>query len=271
MTKLSFLANRDNRLNDVGYLTVESKKAIGVVGEVVLVDEEGVAVTSLGGGAGGGSIIYTNAAGDFTAVANDGTKTITITGLPFTLEPIHIVGGDMKKIDVNDEVSSVKLTDVQVTAGVITLADADDFVATDTIYMTLIGPDKWYDRDLDSGKQLTQNPEYGHYTDIEHIIEETNSATGMVEWEMESYKYFSLQLALTGGITATIWATNDSNADTDSDEDWLDKSDSVMGASSLVDSKDIFFVDMPTMPDRFMIKYVCADSSNAIDAHLRKY
>lgn len=117
-------------------------------------------------GAGGGSIVYTNAAGDFTATANAGTKTITITGLPFTLEEIHVVGGSMKKIDVDDKVSTVPLTDVKVTVGVITLEDADDFVATDTVYVTLIGPDKWYDRDQDHAKMNNENPDYAHYTDI---------------------------------------------------------------------------------------------------------
>lgn len=134
--------------------------------------------TSAGaGGAGGGSIVYTNAAGDFIATANDATKTITITGLPFTLEAIHVVGGTIKKVTVANVVEDIPLTDVAVAANVITLADADDFVATDTVYVTLIGPDKWYDRDLDNALVNVQNPNYGHYTDVEHIVEETNLGT----------------------------------------------------------------------------------------------
>jgi len=123
------------------------------------------AASSGAGGAGGGSIVYTNAAGDFTATANAGTKTITITGLPFTLEAIHVVGGSIKKIDVDDVVTTVPLTDVAVAAGVITLDDADDFVVTDTVYITLIGPDKWYDRDQDNAKVNVDNSDPAHYTD----------------------------------------------------------------------------------------------------------
>ena len=102
---------------------------------------------SSGGGAGGGSIVYRNASGDFTATPGDGDKTVTITGLPYTLEAKHVSGGSVTKINSDDEVSSVKMTDIAVAAGVITLADAaENFALTDELDVTLIGPDKWYDQ-----------------------------------------------------------------------------------------------------------------------------
>ncbi len=128
-----------------------------------------------GGGAGGGSIVYTNAAGDFTATANNGAKTITITGLPFTLEEINVAGGTIKKIAVTtDVVTTLTPTTIAVAGGVITLTGVDDFATGDVVYVTLIGPDKWYDRSLDTAKIVVQNPNSAHYTDVETLISETN-------------------------------------------------------------------------------------------------
>ena len=128
------------------------------------------------GGVGGGSIVYTNAADDFVATITNGTKNITITGLPFTLEPKHVVGGSIKKIAVTtDIVTDVALTDVVVAAGVITVADEGvNFATGDEVVVTLIGPDKHYDKGLDTDKVTTDNPDYAHYTDVEFIIDESN-------------------------------------------------------------------------------------------------
>jgi len=134
-------------------------------------------------GAGGGSIVYTNAAGDFTAVANNATKTVTITGLPFTLDDIHVVGGTIIKISTDGTTLTLAPTTTTVAAGVITYTGIDDFVTTDTVYVTLIGPDKWYDNALDNALVNVQNPNYAHYTDTEILINEadlgiTDTATG---------------------------------------------------------------------------------------------
>jgi hypothetical protein len=204
--------------------------------------------SSSAGGAGGGSIVYTNAAGDFVATANNGTKTITITGLPFTLEAKHVVGGSIKKINANDEVSNVKLTDVSVAAGVITLTDeADNFVTADTLYVTLIGPDKWYDRAQDSAKQLVQNPEWAHYTDVEHIIDDTDATVDQhysPEIFMDGYRNLAIQLTATcttgaAGVVFKIWGTLNTAAATPADldaapsADWIDLSTDILGAATV--------------------------------------
>jgi hypothetical protein len=154
------------------------------------------ASSSGAGGAGGGSIVYTNAAGDFTATPGDGVKTVTITGLPFTLEAKHVAGGSIKKIDTNDIATDVPLTDVAVAAGVITLADADNFATTDELYVTLIGPDKWYDRAQDSAKQLVQNPEWAHYTDVEHITDDSDATVD---------QHYSPEIFMDGQLHLPIW------------------------------------------------------------------
>ena len=129
---------------------------------------------SSAGSAGGGATTYSNAFGDFVATINNGTKTITITALPFTLEAMHVVAGrSIKKIDTSDVVTDVALTDVAVAGGIITLADeVSNFVTGDVVVVTLGGPDKWYDSALDNALTNTQNPDYGHYTDVEHLVDE---------------------------------------------------------------------------------------------------
>lgn len=123
---------------------------------------------------GGGNNTYSNASGDFTATITDATKNITITGLPFTLEAKHVVAGSIKKIDTSDDVTSLPLTNVTVSGGVITLDDAADFATGDVVVVMLVGPDKAYDVDLDNTLTTVQNPDYAHYTDVEHIIDESN-------------------------------------------------------------------------------------------------
>ncbi len=132
------------------------------------------AVSAGAGGAGGGAIVYTNAAGDFTATVTNGAKTITITGLPFTLEALHVVGGAIKKIAVTTNVvTTVPLTNVSVSGGVITLPNADNFATGDIVMVTLIGPDKAYDTALDNQLVAIQNPQYAHTTSVETLAAES--------------------------------------------------------------------------------------------------
>ena len=240
--------------------------------------------SSSGGGAGGGSIVYTNAAGDFTATPGDGAKTVTITGLAFTLEAIHVVGGTIKRIDTNDEVTNAKLTDVAVAAGVITLADEDDFALTDTLYVTLIGPDKWYDQAQDSAKVIVQNPD--RYTDVEHIVDDSDATVDQhysPEIFMAGYRNLAIQLtgtSDTNGVTFTIWSTLNSDAATPADlaaapsADWEDKSLAIFGAGSITldtGASREFFIDLPTMTHRFIIRYEPDHGTNETDIFILRY
>jgi len=170
-------------------------------------------VASSAAGAGGGSIVYTNAAGDFVATPTTGAKTITITGLPFTLEAINVVAGSIKKITSAGVVTTLDLTDVAVAGGVITLDNIDNFVAGDVLLCTFIGPDKAYDDTLDTLKVITLNPQYGHYTSVETLanesawpgltstVDETGSATQIID----SAAPFTLaQIGVAGGNAGLI-------------------------------------------------------------------
>jgi hypothetical protein len=127
------------------------------------------------GGAGGGSIVYTNAAGDFIATPTNGAATITITGLPFTLEAINVIGGSIKKKSVTTNlVTTLNPSSISVSSGVITLGGIANFATGDEVYVTLIGPDKAYDLPLDNTLVAVQNPQYAHTTSVEALIAETN-------------------------------------------------------------------------------------------------
>lgn len=130
-----------------------------------------------GGGAsavGGGDGAYSNSRGDFTATITNATKNITITDLSFTLEGKHVVNGSVKKLTSAGGVIRVPLTTISVAAGVITLADADDFVTGDEVVVFIFGPDKAFDKDTDQKRFFNGNPNYEHYTSQEHIINESD-------------------------------------------------------------------------------------------------
>lgn len=279
--------NLNDQLHDY-WASNPNLKALRTKGEVTLVTSAGEAVTSLGGagGAGGGSIVYTNAAGDFVATPTNGANTITITGLPFTLEAKHVIAGSIKKKNSSGEVSDVDLTSVSVSSGVITLAkELEVFTSTDELYVTLIGPDKWYDRAQDSAKHVVQNPDYAHYTEPEHIVDfdSTGASTIRKIIPFESYKNLSIHWKLATNnaadtTTLTFWATNNPDADNTADTDWVDVSTAILGAASksatgLAGSEeDIAFMDTSKIAHNFMIKIVTVGTgnTNAADVYVKK-
>jgi hypothetical protein len=185
-----------------------------------------------------GDIIYTNATGDFTATINNGTKTITIAGLPFTLEAINVVSGSIKKIAVTTNVvTDIPLTNVVVAAGVVTLADTDNFVTGDIVLVYLVGPKKGYDLALDLIKTQEQSPLNQQYIE-ESIVDTTNVATGTyypaaTGMPFGAYKNLSITGKLIDGAgetTTLTWEiTNDEDTAT---TDWV----GVYGYNSVLDT-----------------------------------
>lgn len=114
----------------------------------------------------------------------------------------------------------------------------------------------------------------GAHTDIDQIINVTNVATGTtrVEFSPAPYPYWNLHFKCTGGVIMTVWSTNNSAANTGADANWVNISEDFMGATGgLVDDEGIYFADRPTMPLKVMIKYVTSDSTNEINAYLRRH
>ena len=129
-----------------GFFDINEEPTLHVGGEVTLVDSAGTEISLGGGGAGGGNNSWTTASSQFTATPTVGAKTITLAGLPFTLDDEHIVLGSIKKISSAGVVTILDTNPVTVSGNVITLTDIDDFVSGDQVSVTLVGPDKAYDR-----------------------------------------------------------------------------------------------------------------------------
>lgn len=101
---------------------------------------------------------YSNITGDFTATANVGFKTITLsvyasTVLSTVIGARNLVAGSVLKITSGGFVSVLPLTTVTYAANVFTLPDmASNFSTGDTVIVRLIGPDKGFDEAADAVK-----------------------------------------------------------------------------------------------------------------------
>lgn len=126
--------------------------------------------SSGGGGAsvGGGNNIWSNPQ-DFTATANAGGKTITLSlftssVLSSVLTTAHFSNAVIKKVTTGGVVSSIPTTSVAYVSatGVLTLADmTENFAAGDTVIVMIPGPDKSYDETYDFNKTGDQfAPQY---------------------------------------------------------------------------------------------------------------
>lgn len=232
-----------------------------------------VSGVSLGSSGGGGSDnIYSNASGDFVATPTVGAKTITITGLPYTLTAIQVAGGSLKKINAAGEVSTLNMSSVAVSGGVITLAGEDNFETGDQILASLAGPDKAYDEALDSDITTVLNPDYEKWTSQELLIDlAVDAETNRFVIPMEGYKDLSTHRKITAGGTVdiTLWGTNNPDADDTADTDWVDITadyfaKATSGTSEVAEvSENIFFM-------KLMIKVVTTGTTNLIDVYIKK-
>lgn len=133
-----------------------------------------------GSGVGGGESTYSNLQGDFVATINNATKTITITGLSWTLTAESIE--KIRLIDTSDIGSTLNILDVAVVGGVITLANVDDFVTGDVVAVYLTGADKNRDAALDVKKVIDQAPDYAHFTDPQPLVADEDLGDNWGNW-----------------------------------------------------------------------------------------
>lgn len=235
-----------------------------------------------GGASGGGNNTWSNTQGNFTATPTVGANTITITGLPFTLEDGHVALGSIKKISSTGEVTDLALTTVAVSGNVITLTDEGDFAAGDTVEVVLFGQDKAYDQSLDANIVYNLNPEYSHYTSPENLISLSaqGAATSRYVIPMEGYKDISIhwKIANTDAgdtITLSLWATNNENADDTADTDWVDVSSLLTGTLTVNNGTVEAWNQLnDIIPLKLMVKVVttsgAAANTNAIDVYIKK-
>jgi hypothetical protein len=125
-----------------------------------------------------GTQVYSNAFGDFTATPTVGTKDIVVSGLPFTLDVINVVGGKISQIASGGAINHCPITGITVSSGTITCNDVgNNFATGDTVFVSLLGPDKAYDSALDVTKTIEQAPVWSRYTDPETLITAAQSMT----------------------------------------------------------------------------------------------
>jgi len=226
-----------------------------------------------GGSSSSGSTSTAMIGSDLGAYTFDASaQTVTISGTKtFAIEEILSI------INVTDQVVIYSPSDEDkggtIASNVLTLEHDTTAMADTDDLQIFVQYDNSQDYDLGQDKVGVQNPEWAHYTSIEHIIDEANvsAATYRKEFTADGYRNFSFHLNVSGGITTTIWATNDDTTDETADTGWIDVSSSILGSASLVDSSGIYFVDTDMMPLKWMIKYVASDATNAVDAWIRKY
>jgi len=280
-----------HKAKDYAYFWNEDGEARqNVEGSVQIFDSDGDVIDSFGSGGGaggGGNNTWSNAQGDFTASVTASTKNITITGLPFTLEAKHVVLGSVKKVDSSGNVTNLDLGNVTVSAGVITLGDIDDdFVATDSVVVTLFGPDKAYDGSLDQQLVNVQNPVYAHYTSPEHLIDEEDQADSTVNRYVvpfEGYSYASFHIktfadTADDSIDVDLYYTNNEDASDASDTDWISASADVLGGTittSNTTDENMYIVDTPTPILKWMVKVSYtygggSSANNSCDVYVKK-
>jgi len=127
---------------------------------VVLVQTIDAAGVVGGGGSsiGGGNGIYSNVQGDFTATANSGAKTITLSAyasavLSAAITTLNWGNAIIRRISSAGVTDTLPMTNVAFSANVLTLSGmAANFAAGDTVAVFVPGPDKGFDEANDQTK-----------------------------------------------------------------------------------------------------------------------
>jgi hypothetical protein len=222
-----------------------------------------------------GDALYSNIRGDFTATYTTAT-TLTLAALPFAVAEEDIVAIGKKAI------GSATLTDIRwrgkdlnvdynAGTGVVTIAAGWPMAATDLLTVWIEGPPRTYTEATDSKRIEEIDPTTQQYVGTEHIIDEANiaAATYVQEFSMIDYAHFSLQVLCSGGVTMTLWVSNDParNVDGANDNGW----EQIAAFGPVVDGGLMFFVDTEGKALAYRVKYITADNTNAVDAYLVRW
>ncbi len=230
--------------------------------------------SSTGSSVGGGSNTYSNINDtDFIAVANVGTKTITITGAPFTLESKNVISGAIKKETSDGTVETLALTTVAVAGGVITLDDIVAFDVGDLVTVQIQGPDKRADISLNTELNTVQNPEYDHYTAAQTIVSEVDKAMGtyFVEVQHDSYKNACIHVDNGVNVSVKVYATLDPTATSASATGWIDKTTDIFGTATVPASTSVLEYAINEQPERYLVSYTTTSGTNTISVFWKKY
>lgn len=268
-----------------GFYDQNEEPTLHVGGEVTIVDSAGTEITSLGGSTGGGNNSWSTASGQFTATPTIGSNTITLEGLPFSLDDEHVILGSIKKIDSSGNVTNLDTNPSTVSGDIITLPDIDNFVSGDTVSVTLIAGDKAYDFNQDANKVIVENPYENSYNSVEHIVDLSNASVNnyFAAINVEPYRNMAIQFDITDatGSYFKIYATLDDSASVpatggSAGVTWHDITADVFGEVQSDDGtygylRDIAFIDTKFLPERYMIEYDVQNATNTVDVWIRKY
>lgn len=128
-----------------------------------------------------------------------------------------------------------------------------------------------YDKSARANRQVDVNPSSQHAVYSEPIVDEANEAAATYRkmFSMQGYSNASIQWNISGGVTMTVWTTNDPSADESADTGWEDSTTEITGNASEVDNTGIALI--PTLRVRaVMIKRITSDASNASDVLVSK-
>lgn len=203
-------------------------------------------------------------------VAYTSSTSITISSPPFAFTE-HNVSWIVQVSTTGVVTNHVERGQWSVAAGggtdrVITVANGD-FDATDEFLVCFFGPDKSYDESGDTDR-VSIVSRYEAEDVCEEVLSSTNDDTNTFysdKWNGLGYRHTSIEIACSGGVTPTVWVTNNPSPGEATDADWVDS-----GWAPGADSHEMsVFAD--SMFRWWRIKYVTTDATNAIDAWACRY
>jgi len=212
----------------------------------------------------------------------DGTRTITLSALSFTpiIEQAAYIYN--KTQDVLYYAPAERLAKCTISGLVITIDSSFAVLATtDEIHIQFWLPERAYDVNQDVGKVNVENPEYDHYTSVEHIVDITNASidTYFVGISSASFRNMAIQLGATDatGFEFKIYGTLDEDAAVPATSGtagatWIEMTSTIFGGTVTGTSiAELAFVDTNLMPDRYLLEYTNQNAANTVDVWIRRY
>jgi hypothetical protein len=212
--------------------------------------------------------MYSNVYGDFTVTPVTDSSKVYLTGLAFTLDKKHLVGGSMYKIRSNNKLYRLAYKEFEVSGDTIEFTGLTKFNAGDSVYLFIHGD---YPKGFNSSGEIEikdKYPDYAHYTDTESFDGTNIADSSYVRIDMRSYKYLSLDVTLTA-IELTVYATNDNSLSATDESGWQDVTSDIGGVATIT-TTGLYLWDTPVTFEYFLLKVKQTNATNEHDIGYRK-
>lgn len=227
---------------------------------------------------------YSSAKNDFIVAVNTGTKSITLSSTPFTVEIKNIILGAAYISTVSGSsytTETLSLNNIDFIYDTITFNDfTRDFTSDDEVILVLTGPERGYDSLLNSLLTIDLNPVWEKYSDTTTIVSSTNSAINnyfeIINWGNFNHGYLTMLATDPSGCTVRIYtevipdSTIPSNGGSPS-SGWIDITSTITSVNTNSQTQIKFYEVLDFRPDRLLIEYVFTSATNAIDAYVKKW